>query len=375
MGDVGESVVIAGAGVAGLEATLCLLDELRDRADVTLLSGTSEFVFRAVGVGESFGLARARRHALAPLARDLGVALLEDPLTAVDPAARTAALASGRLMPYGHLVIAVGAGVPPPSPYPVVFDRQRNAAAFDAVVAELQAGEIGHVAFVVPPVVTWPLPAYELALMSAAWGANSGVEVSLVTPEERPLAMFGRTASAAVAGVLERAGVRFDGGADPAPDTVRADRVVALPEIVGPALPGLPAGERGFLGVDAWGRVPGAPGVYAIGDAADHPVKQGGLAAQQAAVAARAIAHDCGARDQLDPPRPVLRGLLRTIEGPLYLRASLDDVEGTSTASSDPLWWPPAKLAAPRLTSHLARLERARIHGAVLPTAGVPLAS
>jgi sulfide:quinone oxidoreductase len=106
--------------------------------------------------------------------------------------------------------------------------------------------------------------------------------------------------------------------------------------------------------------------VYVVGDAAAHPIKHGGLAAQQAVAAAQALAFDAGLRDRLDEPRPILRGLLRTVDGPLYLRAALGDADATSAASPDPLWWPPSKIAAPRLTSYLGRIERARAQGRVL---------
>lgn len=352
MSDEPERIVIAGAGVSGLEAALCLREELRDHAAITLLAAEPEFAFRALGTGAAFGMPRARRHDLAPLARDIGAELIVNPLIGVEPARDAVRLASGATLEFDRLVVAVGASAPHMP--------------FTAVAAEVQTGAIGSVSFVVPPTVTWSLPAYELALMSAAWGAPHGVRVAVSSWESRPLGVFGRAASEAVAATLARAGVLLDDGP--------ADRIVALPDLHGPAIPGLPATEEGFVRVDPWGRVDGRERVYAIGDVADHPIKQGGLAAQQAAVAAEAIAHDAGRREAPAEPRPVLRGLLRTVEGPLYLRADLADVEGTSTASHEPLWWPPSKLAAPRLTSHLARVEQAFANGIVRPARGLTLA-
>ena len=74
-----------------------------------------------------------------------------------------------------------------------------------------------------------------------------------------------------------------------------ADLVVALPQPAGPAIPGLPSDAHGFLPVDRYGHVLGAPGVWAAGDATARPLKQGGLAAQQAEVAARSLAAKLGA--------------------------------------------------------------------------------
>lgn len=373
------SIVIAGGGVAGLEAALALRELLHDRADLTLVAGSETFHYRPLGVGEPFGLGHPRQHELAPIARELDMAFLRDTVGAVDAPAGEVALGSGRRLAFDELIVAVGAPGRSPFAYGVLFDRAANGPAFDEVLADLQAGLVSRVAFTIPCCATWPLPAYELALMTAAWGAAArpgGIEVVVVSHEPAPLDLFGATASAAVTEVLERSGVEFAGGAEPVLDSdvliragnhqVLAERVVVLPEVIGPHVPGLPADAHGFVRVDPWGRVEGLDGVFAIGDAAAHPIKHGGLAAQQAVAAARALAFDLGAREQLSAARPVLRGLLRTVAGPLYLRAALDDVEATSTASPDPLWWPPSKLAAPRLTSYLGRVEQARAEARVL---------
>jgi sulfide:quinone oxidoreductase len=369
-------IVIAGGGVAGLEAALALRELLHDAADLTLVAGSDTFHYRPLGVGEPFGLGHPHRHELAPIARDLDIDLVRDTMTAVDPIGREVVLGDGGTIAYDQLIVAVGAPSRAPGPHGVLFDRARNAAEFDEMLADLQAGLVSRVAFAIPRSVTWPLPAYELALMTAAWGASAGVEVIVVSHESAPLELFGGTVSAAVAAVLERSGVAFIGGTDPVLDSdvlirlgnhqVQAERIVVLPEVVGPAIPGLPADPHGFVRVDPWGRAEGLSGVFAIGDAAAHPIKHGGLAAQQALAAARALAFDTGAREELMAARPILRGLLRTLEGPLYLRAALDDVEGSSTASPDPLWWPPSKLAAPRLTSYLGRVEQARAEARVV---------
>ena len=99
--------------------------------------------------------------------------------------------------------------------------------------------------------------------------------------------------------------------------------MIALPRLVGPATPGLPHGANGFIPVDAHGRVPGVADVFAAGDATTFPLKQGGLATQQADAAAEAIAADLGAAVTPAPFRPVLRGLLLTGGAPLYLRSTL----------------------------------------------------
>ncbi|HEY7731662.1 MAG TPA: CBS domain-containing protein, partial [Gaiellaceae bacterium] len=221
-----------------------------------------------------------------------------------------------------------------------------------------------------PRGAVWPLPAYELALMTAAWLAaheTAGVELALATPEAWPLELFGRPAGDAVRSLLEEAGISFHGRA--APDLVQdgwlrldpdrsipADRVVAIPRLVGPQLDGVPQTVDGFLLVDDHGRVAGLEGVFAAGDITRFPVKHGGIAAQQARAAAAAIAADAGVATAPEPFRPVLRGLLLTGARPYYLRHNIADTGVADWAAEAPLWWPPSKVVGGRLLPFLAEL-------------------
>jgi sulfide:quinone oxidoreductase len=151
-------------------------------------------------------------------------------------------------------------------------------------------------------------------------------------------------ASAAIDGTLELAG----GTREP------ADAVVAGPAVTGPWLHGVPADMDGFVVVDRHGAVPGCAGVYAAGDVTAGPLKQGGLAAQQADAAAAAIAAAAGAHVPPASGPRVLRAVLLTAGEPLYLRAELVRGEPRhSVASREALWWPPVKLAAHHLASFL----------------------
>ena len=159
-------------------------------------------------------------------------------------------------------------------------------------------------------------------------------EITLVTPERAPLAIFGPRAVEVVTAELERAGVKVELGAyaeidagppraivmRPSGRRLEVDRILALPRLRGRTPEGIPADADGFIAVDAHGRVAGVAGVWAAGDGIDFPVKFGGLAAEQADAAAADIAADAGAVVERKPFRPVLRGRLLTGSGPRYMR-------------------------------------------------------
>jgi sulfide:quinone oxidoreductase len=182
------------------------------------------------------------------------------------------------------------------------------------------------------------------------------VKITLITPEATPLAAFGATASAAVGELLggrrieavcgERAHEE-DGDLvlTPGDRRIEADVVISLPTMEGPAISGLPQDEDGFIPVDQHSRVRGVDEVYAAGDATNFPLKQGGLATQQADAAAEHIAHRLGAPVAAEPFRPVLRGQLLTGEASLHMRAEIAGGGGEGAASLDRLWWPPHKIS------------------------------
>jgi sulfide:quinone oxidoreductase len=368
---MGTRVVIAGGGVAALETLIGLRARARTPYDVTVVAPQPDFVMRPLEISEPFGYERPRRYPLADLVEGNGARLVPGAVARVVADEQVAVLDSGRRVSYDIIVLAVGARAVPAFEHGVLFDRRDDAAAFDDALGDLGAGLAGGMAVVVPPGAGWTLPAYELALATARWGRERGLEqlpVTLVTAEARPLDAFGGRASAEVARILAEAGVRVMAGAiaQVESDTalragrggrwLTADRIVSLPLAAGPAIPGVPADGRGFVPADEHGRVPGLERVYAAGDGTAGRIKQGGLAAQQA----DAVVEDIAGRtrgDTVSPAPRVLRGLLRTADGPRYLRAALDDPEGTSAISRVPLWWPPSRIASVWLSPELERLD------------------
>ena len=92
-----------------------------------------------------------------------------------------------------------------------------------------------------------------------------------------------------------------------------ADRVIAVPELLGRRIAGIPGGWSGFVPVDRLGRVEGMRGVYAAGDVTTFPLKHGGLATQQADTLAHAIAASLGIHAEPPSAERVLR--LRLVGG------------------------------------------------------------
>jgi hypothetical protein len=141
--------------------------------------------------------------------------------------------------------------------------------------------------------------------------------------------------------------------------TIPADQVVALPKLEGPHLGGLPANDLGFIHIDEHARVVGLEDVYAAGDAADVPIKQGGIATQQADTAVEMIAARLGAGVKPSPVNPLVRGMLLTGIAPTYLRAAVTgEPADPGELAATPLWWPPTKIAGRYLGPYLAATAR-----------------
>ena len=372
----GQRVLIAGGGVAGLETLLALHALAPDRVDITILAPELRFINLSMAVAQPFKVQRVHGLRLEHAAAELGARWHRGALDRVEHERQLVVTRDGDELPYDRLVLALGAhperewdaeGV-------LTFRGGHDGPGYRLLLHQLRDGRVDKVAFVKPAGATWPLPLYDLALMTAAECAahgRSGVELSLVTPEEEPLGVFGHPASATIRRLLDESGVTLHtssygvpsrpGWLDicPGDRSVPVDRIVTEPRLVGPSLRGIPCGRDGFIHTDAHGRVPGLEHVFAAGDATTFPVKQGGLASQQADAVAEAIAASAGADIDPQPFRPILRGVLLTGGPARYLRADISGGAGDdSIASGEALWWPPNKLSgrylAPYLSGQLA---------------------
>lgn len=360
-------VLVVGGGVAALEAVLALQATALDRAAITLLAPNERFTYRPLAVAKPFGLGSVHQFELRSLLSDRGVPVVRDALAAVDPERRVAITASGDKLRYDVLVLCVGSPTRTALRGALTFGGEDAVEPFRKLLAQAERGALDHLVFAVPGGVPWALPLYELALMTAARlsHARSGTKLALVTPERAPLDVFGPAGTASVVDMLLLRDVRLRSGTRPIEVTegrllidpggsIPAGAVVALPRHVGPRIPGLPRDADVFLPTDPHGRVVGTDDVYAAGDATDFPLKQGGLATQQADAVAEAIAARLGREIDPRPFRPVLRGLLLTGRAPRYLRAEAIGATRGSRADDEAIWWPPAKIAGHHLAPFLA---------------------
>jgi len=347
-----EQVVIAGGGVAALEAALALQDMAGDRAEVTICSPRPNFVYRPYAVGVPYGVSEVATYDLGRLAAAAGARHRCDSIASVDREARLAVTHDGERIPYGDLIVCPGTKLIWPVPGAITFWGIADEGDVGKVMSQIRGGEARRIAFTMPTVESWALPLYELALLCRSELDKTGddAELTIITPEDAPLQIFGRGAAEGMAELLAERRidvrtsthpVRFEHGfLETVPDgSLAFDQVISLPKLEGRRIRGVPHDLEGFVRIDEHCKVLGCDHVYAAGDVTSFPVKQGGLATQQADVAAAAIAARLGAEVTPSEFDPILRGVLWTGTGSRYLEGWLSGGHGeTSTISETPPW-------------------------------------
>src|ERR1700683_4898792 len=230
-------VVIVGGGVAALESALALAHLAPEHNDVTLIAPNSELVYRPMTggaapgpprpdtpdvplippnselvprpmpVGEPFAHGAAARYSLQRIASDAGAELLAGELGWIDPEWQSIQTKTGETIEYDALVLALGAHVHTRYKHAITIDDRHMDETLHGLIQDIEGGYVHSLAFVAADRMAWPLPLYELALMSVGRAYDMGVELStaIITPEDSPLAIFGSTASEAVAELLGNA--------------------------------------------------------------------------------------------------------------------------------------------------------------------------
>src|SRR5215218_1864694 len=203
-------VLIAGAGVAAFEATLALRAAAGERVDIEFVAPETKFWYRPLAVAEPFGLGEVLTFELSQLAAEAGAIFTPGEVVAVDAVAHVARTKAGAELAYDVLLIATGASPRPAVAGALTFRGPADTELIRTLLRELDRGDVQRVALAVPLGAVWALPAYELALLIAAYATGRRIEdaqLALVTPEEEPLELFGSAASAAAKELLDERGI------------------------------------------------------------------------------------------------------------------------------------------------------------------------
>jgi sulfide:quinone oxidoreductase len=345
-------VLIVGGGVGALEAAIALEDLAGDLVEVAMYSPREDFIYRPFAVAEPYGGSHGMRYDLRELAERCGASFHRASIGSVDGDVRRARTHDGEDVAYDYLIVASGTRLLAGISGAVTFWGAPEDPEINDLIADLRRSKLKRVAFAMPGGSSWALPLYELALLAESEMSKAGVHASLaiVTPEDMPLGVFGRVASERVGELLGDRGIEVVTGATPVRfldglltvsprGSVEADAVVTLPRMEGRQIGGVPHDLDGFIRVDAHSRISGMRYAFAVGDVTRFPVKQGGLATQQADIAAKEIAAELGCDVPAERFDPVLRGVLWTGAEPLYLSGELAGGHGeSSTAGEEPPW-------------------------------------
>ena len=249
-------VVIAGGGVAGIEALLALHDLAGDQVSLTLVAPQPDFLYKPLLVEEPFDLGPADRHELAPLASEMGANFTQRAVSAVRPEDHVVELDDGSTLDYDYLIVCAGGRFRSALEGATTFPSGAEPFSADEVLDRAE-GKDHRMAFVVPNGVTWSLPLYEIALMTQRRAKERAldVKIAIVTPSPHPLRYSEPHASAAIGSLLEARRIEFlplstvreisESGITLSPkDRVLGPaEVIALPVMEGPGIDGLPADE------------------------------------------------------------------------------------------------------------------------------------
>jgi len=368
-------VVICGGGIAAVEGLLRLRRLLGDSVNIELIAPGEELVYRPMAVREPFAFGPPRRYPLRRIARDCDADWMQDSLVWVDPDAQVVHTGEQMRVEYDALLVAVGARQVKPYEHVATFHDADADAAYHGIMQDVEGGYSSSLAFIQPVGPVWPLPLYELALMTAERAESMDIrdlELVLATPERRPLAVFGTAVSDVVTNRLARNGIQVYCNSlakvpaarrlviQPQGVELQPDRIITMPRIAGPSIRGLPgAGAHGFLPIDKHCSVPGTGGrVFAAGDVANYPIKHGGLGAQMADAAAAAIAVLAGSHTKAPAFNPVIRGKLLTGRDPVFMSAHpVGAASFKSEVFDEPPWPTEEKVVAEELGGYLARLD------------------
>lgn len=373
---MGESkqVVVIGCGVAALETAIGLHECPNVHVDVTMICPSTDFDYRPFAVLEPFGIRHVEKMPISTLLDGCGVRVVRDKVSRIDQAFSRVMTSGGELVDFDALVVTTGAEPVEGLRGAVTIGDASATVKLTHMLRELDAGIVKRIAFVAPTGASWTLPMYEMALLTAARAKNHAhpdVKILAITTEQMPLQIFGEQATERVSELLEEAGVelhtsvRSRSFSDGRITTITGqeipvERVVALPNLVGRRIPGLPHDANGFLPIDRHGLVATTDAIYAAGDITNFPVKQGSIAAQQADAIVSALAVRFGDEQEARPFTPRLHAVLLSEKASTFIRASDDGgPHRGADVSDEPLWEDAEKIFSRHLSQRMQRFRAA----------------
>src|SRR4051794_3858220 len=157
-------VLIAGGGIAGLEALLAVRELAGDHVDLMLVAPEDDFVYRPLAVQQPYSVGRIHRVPLSEAASGAGAGFAGTTVQEVDLAGKSVTTSDGTRLEYDALVLAVGAKPRPVIPRALTWDDRADAELIGGFVRDFEEGYSRRLAVIVPPGPSWPLRGYELAL-------------------------------------------------------------------------------------------------------------------------------------------------------------------------------------------------------------------
>jgi len=135
-------VLIAGGGVAALEATLALRALAEERVAITPAAPESDFTYRPLAVAEPFRVGEVARFPLRPLVEAAGAELRQGRVTSVDPDRNVAGRTRARSLSYDLLLLTLGARPREALPGALTFKGERVKLACDRLLERGQRSDV-----------------------------------------------------------------------------------------------------------------------------------------------------------------------------------------------------------------------------------------
>lgn len=299
-----KHVLVLGAGFGGLELATQLSENLAGDVRVTLIDRSESFTFGFSKFDIMFG--RRMTESLRMPYREFvkeGVEFRQETVTSIDPTARGVTTDAGSYEA-DILVIALGADYDHAATRGFVegghdYYTVAGAERLRDLLPTFSEGKV-LMAVLGLPFKCPPAP-YEGAILLHDYfvqqGVREGIEMTLLSPEERPVPVSAQV-SDAIAGAVAERGVdaRFQElvvGIDPGAQiaTTKSGETIPYDLFIGIPVHRVPAVvETSGLAVDGWIPVDQTnlatryPNVYALGDVASAPVPRAGVFAERSAI-------------------------------------------------------------------------------------------